>query len=133
MRILDRLADREPPTGRCNKYFKTLGINKTFTELWNSGGLFINYSSRNVAGEYADTHSNKKDIALHEWALVNKNHWMIAATLCHETAHCAGAPGGASNNAEKAVKECYFGDQLYDPTIVGQLESAYNELRTALA
>lgn len=46
---------------------------------------------------------------------------MIAATLVHEFAHIAGAPGGVSHAAEKAADQCGFKPQ-YDPTILGSVE-----------
>ncbi len=47
---------------------------------------------------------------------------MIAATIVHELAHVAGAPGGASHAAEKATDKCGFKPQ-YDPTILGSINS----------
>jgi len=45
---------------------------------------------------------------------------MIAATIVHEFAHIAGAPGGASHKAEKAADKCGFGPQ-YNPKIMGSI------------
>ena len=131
MRILDDLAAREPETGRCNKYFKTLGLDRTFSQVWQANDLFICYSPLDRNGLYASAHSGDKDITIHEWCLRTQNHWMIAASLCHEAAHCAGAGGGHA--AEKAVDQCYFGDQLYDPTIIGGLQNSLDDLRGRLA
>jgi hypothetical protein len=43
-----------------------------------------------------------------------------AATLVHELAHVAGAPGVPSRAAERTLPSCGFADQ-YDSTVVGEL------------
>lgn len=46
---------------------------------------------------------------------------MVAATIVHEFAHIAGAPGGASHAAEKAADMCGFKLQ-YNPAILGSIK-----------
>jgi len=54
--------------------------------------------------------------------LDNKNVWEVAATIVHEFAHIAGAPGGTSKSAEKSVKMCGFNLQ-YDKNIQGSIKT----------
>ena len=72
-------------------------------------------------GFYGATHSNDKDICISAWCLDNTNRWMVAATIVHEFAHIAGAPGGASHSAEKAADKCGFKPQ-YNPAILGSIK-----------
>ena len=146
MQILDRLAIREPPAGRCNTYFRTLGSGATFTSLWQNPTVFVNYSPSTTNGFYAACHSNNRDLTVTAWCLNTQNRWMVAATLCHELAHAAGAPGSppgpaaswtaaqtaTAHRAELAARQCYFGDQ-YDSTIVGSVDDLYRLLRTSYA
>lgn len=85
-------------------------------------GLFIDFSPSVSNGFFGATHSNDKDICISAWCLDTHNKWMIAATIVHELAHVAGAPGGASHAAEKAADKCGFKPQ-YDPTILGSINS----------
>lgn len=54
------------------------------------------------------------------WGLANRDAAVLrtAATLVHELAHCAGAAGGDSGDAEWTLNACGFPDQ-YDPDIRG--------------
>lgn len=128
MRILDNLAAREPENGRCNSYFKSLSAGSTFSGLWQRAATWVNYSPSVAVGFYAAMHSNDLDMTLTSWCCSSQNRWMIAATMCHELAHAAGAPGGASHAAELAADRCYFGDQ-YDSTILGSVDGLYRYLR----
>jgi hypothetical protein len=130
--IVDRAEGRMNIDGQCNNYFKTLGRTKTFRELWADDTIFINFSPSVTRGFYAAAHSNNKDVTVTAWCLDNNNFWMVAATLVHEFAHLAGAPGGASHAAERAVKKCYFNDQ-YDPTIVGSVQKLSQDLKKLAA
>ena len=132
MSILDNLAAREPPQGQCNAYFRSLGTGDTFSGLWRNPAVFVNHSPSVAVGFYAACHSNNRDLTLTGWCISTQNRWMIAATLCHELAHAAGAPGGASHAAELAAKRCYFGDQ-YDSTILGSVDTIYRYLRESYA
>ena len=105
----------------CNKYFKTLPKGKTFRDFWRDNSIFINFSPSLTNGFYGATHSNNKDICISAWCLDNTNHWMVAATIVHEFAHIAGAPGGVSHAAEKAADMCGFKPQ-YNPAILGSIK-----------
>jgi len=107
--------------GPCNTYFKTLPNGRTFRHFWRDNTIFINFSPSVINGFYGATHSNDKDTCLSAWCLDNTNHWMVAATIVHEFAHIADAPGGASHDAEKATDMCGFKPQ-YDPTILGSIK-----------
>ncbi|QDC10585.1 hypothetical protein FHY55_15660 [Oceanicola sp. D3] len=131
MRIMDELA-RLPATDQCNLYFKGLALGQTLTQLWLHGGIFINHSPDNPSPYTADTHSNNVDIAFHEAALLTSNHWVLAATLCHELAHCGGAPAG-THDAERAVHECRFGPDHYNPGFLGFNESAHRPRKFVVA
>src|SRR6185295_4550335 len=91
---------------------------------WRDGGLFIDQSPSVAAGFYGATHSRLGDIALTRWCLDRHDHWMVGATLVHELAHVAGAPGGGSHAAERAAHECGFVPQ-YNPTIIGSLQESF--------
>ena len=67
------------------------------------------------------THGNNKDITIASWCLDTQTTSMVAATLIHEAAHVAGAPGGKSHMAERAVDKCGFHAE-YDPELLGSLE-----------
>lgn len=120
-RIVDRLDTRIGLDGPCNRHFQSLPRGRSFHEQWRSIHLFINYSPSTAFGFFGATHSNNLDICISAWALDNHNRWMIGATIVHELAHTAGAPGGTSHAAERAVHRCGFADQ-YDPAIIGSLE-----------
>ena len=119
--IINRLDAKLDLQGPCNKYFKTLPKTKTFRHFWRDNTIFINYSPSLTNGFYGATHSNDKDICVSAWCLDNTNRWMIAATIVHEFAHIAGAPGGASHAAEKAADMCGFKSQ-YNPAILGSIK-----------
>jgi hypothetical protein len=119
--IVNNVNKKLDLAGPCNRYFKGLGANKSFRILWTDNSIFINFAPSNTVGFYGATHSNNKDVSVSAWCLDTKNRWMIAATIVHELAHVAGAPGGTSHAAEKAVDKCYFNAQ-YDKTIVGSIQ-----------
>ncbi len=125
--IIDRLDKKLNLYGPCNKYFKKLPKGKTFSDFWRDNSIFINFSPSTSAGFFGATHSNDKDVCITAWCLDTHNKWMIAATLVHEYAHIAGAPGGASHAAEKAADMCGFKPQ-YDPTILGSIEKLSKDL-----
>ncbi len=119
--IINKLDTKLKLQGPCNKYFKSLPKGRLFHHYWRDNTIFINFSPSVINGFYGATHSNDKDICISAWCLDNTNHWMIAATIVHEFAHIAGAPGGASHAAEKAADMCGFKPQ-YDPTILGSIK-----------
>ena len=132
MDILGDLAQREPSQGQCNSYFRSLGNGNSFSGLWQNPAVFVDHSPSTQLGFYAACHSNNRDLTLTHWCISTQNRWMLAATLCHELAHAAGAPGGASHAAELAASKCYFGDQ-YDTNILGSVDTIYRYLRSAYA
>lgn len=119
--IVNKLDAKLDLQGPCNKYFRKLPKAKTFRDFWRDNSIFINFSPSLTAGFYGATHSNDKDICVSAWCLDTTNHWMVAATIVHEFAHIAGAPGGASHSAEKAADMCGFKPQ-YNPAIVGSIK-----------
>lgn len=121
MEIINGLDARLNLQEPCNRYFRTLPKARTFRSVWRDHSLFINFSPSLTSGFYGATHSNDKDICVSAWCLDHKNHWLVAATIVHECAHVAGAPGGASHAAEKAVDVCGFKPQ-YDPAILGSIK-----------
>ena len=94
VQIIDRLNNKIDLYGPCTTYFKSLPKGKSFSELWNDALIFVNYSPAATKGFYGATHSNDKDICISAWCLDTHNKWVIAATIVHELAHVAGAPGG---------------------------------------
>ena len=119
--IINKLDAKLDLQGPYNKYFKTLPKSETFRSFWRDNTIFIKFSPSMTNGSYGATHSNDKDICVSAWYLDNTNHWMIAATIVHEFAHIAGAPGGASHAAEKAADMCGFKPQ-YNPAILGSIK-----------
>lgn len=119
--IVNKLDAKIDLQGPCNKYFKTLPRGKTFRHFWRDNTIFINYSPSVYNGFFGATHTGLKDICITAWCLDNTNHWMIAATIVHEFAHIAGAPGGLSHAAEKSADMCGFKTQ-YDPLLVGSIK-----------
>lgn len=119
--IIDRLDKKINLYGPCNQYFKSLPKGKSFSDFWRDNSIFIDYSPSAISGFFGATHSNDKDVCITAWCLDTHHKWMIAATLVHEFAHIAGAPGGVSHAAEKAADQCGFKPQ-YDPTILGSVE-----------
>src|SRR3990172_1047554 len=115
---LDKRIDIHDP---CNKYFNGLPKGNSFHHYCMQNDLFVDYSPSVAVGFYGATHSNDKDIAVTAWCLTNSNHWLVAATILHELAHVAGAPGGASHAAEKANDRCGFKLQ-YDPAIMVSIQ-----------
>ena len=93
---------------------------KSFSQFWNDASIFVNFSPDTTVNFYGATHSNLKDICITAWCLDTHNKWMIAATIVHELAHVAGAPGGTSHAAEKAAEKCGFKPQ-YNPLIQGSI------------
>lgn len=127
--IINKLDKKIDLQGPCNKYFKTLPKGKTFRHFWRDDSIFINFSPSLSYGFYGATHSNDKDICISAWCLDTTNRWVVAATMVHEFAHIAGAPGGASHKAEKAVDKCSFGPQ-YNPKIIGSIKELGAYLET---
>ena len=112
---------------------RVVGQGRDLHQQWNNPNLFIDYWPATnwpftTKKYFGATHSNDLDISISAWALDERNRWMIAATIVHELAHMAGAPGGSSHAAERAVRECGFGDQ-YDPDVQGSIQDISKYLR----
>ena len=109
-------------------YFRLLPFQKTLTSLLADATIWLSYEDN--PGRYGATSTrNYKDIAISSTAF-RKGRWVVLATLVHELAHVAGAPG-FSHAAEQAVLACGLGrrDELlrgkddprtpYEPGIIG--------------
>ena len=118
--IVNRLDRRIDLHGPCNRYFRNLPHGNSFRHYWRDDTIFIDFSPSMTSGFFGATHTNDKDITVSAWCLNKHNRWMIAATIVHEFAHIAGAPGVPSHNAERAVQQCGFGPQ-YASTILGSI------------
>lgn len=118
--IINQFEKKLDKCDPCNKYFKGLAKGKSFSQVWRDNTIFINYSPSLKSGDYGAISRSRKDICITAWCLDTCNRWMIAATIVHELAHAAGAPGGSSHAAEKAADKCGFKPQ-YNPNIVGSV------------
>lgn len=123
---MDELDARLELYSPCNLYFKSLQRGLTLRDLWRTGGLVISFWPNSPRGCCSSTHANNKDITIASWLLDTQGVSMIAATLVHEAAHAAGAPGN-THDAERAVKKCGF-DAEYDPMLMSNLELFSNLL-----
>ena len=121
MAVIDQLDKKINLYGACNTYFRSLPKSKSFSDFWRDNTIFVNYSPDTTPQFYGATHSNHKDMCITAWCIDSQNKWMIAATIVHELAHVAGAPGGTSHAAEKATNVCGFKPQ-YNPNIIGSLD-----------
>ena len=119
--MVSKLESQQNVYATCNMYFTKLARGKSLRELWASGDIFISCWPNSPRGEAGVTHSNNKDITIGGWLLDTQTVSMVAATIIHEMAHVAGAPGGQSHLAERAVDKCGFHEE-YDPEYYGSLE-----------
>lgn len=107
------------PCQRCNDYFRSLRPQSpvTFARLWGNPGIWINFfSSSSVFGV---TSLDGRDIGISNYRFDGS--WrQVAATIVHEFAHVAGAPGGVNGPlaAEDSLLYCLFAD-LHDPNARG--------------
>lgn len=113
------ISQRVAACGRCNSYFRTLrpGRPTTFAALWADAGLWINFFTS--SSDFGVTSLDGRDVGLSSFCFDGS--WRrVAATLVHELAHVAGAPGGsgASSAAEDALLHCLFPD-LHNPAARG--------------
>lgn len=125
--IVDQLNGRANLYGACNQYFRSLPRGLSLRGAWESQGVFIDFSPTMMRYFFGATHSNNRDIAISAWCLDTQNVWVVAATIVHEMAHVAGAPGGSSRSAEDSLNRCGLGTQ-FDPSAVGVLEQFSNYL-----
>lgn len=125
--IVDALDAKLDLYGPCNMYYQYLPRGLSLRELWRSKEIFINFCPVQIPGLCGWTDSTNRDITIFAWCLDTQRPSMAAATIIHELAHVAGAPGGNSHMAERAVKKCGF-DAEYDPKAVGTLDHFANSL-----
>ncbi|WP_076070165.1 hypothetical protein [Sphingomonas montana] len=114
-------------------YFKVLPFQKTLTSLLADKTIWLNYED-NPSRYGATSTNNYKDIAISSTAF-RQGRWVVLATLIHELAHVAGAPG-FSHAAEQAVLACGLGRRSelihdkddprtpYEPNILGMTRSS---------
>ena len=94
-------------TPSANTYFRGLPGGRTLTALLADASIWINYGPS--LGGWGQTDSvGGKEIALGGLAF-RTGRWSVLATMIHELAHSNGAPGGASQDAERAVLACGLG------------------------
>jgi hypothetical protein len=90
-----------------NTYFRGLPGGRTLTALLADSSIWVNYSPS--LGDWGETNAvGGKEIALGGVAF-RTGRWSVLATMIHELAHSNGAPGGASQDAERAVLACGLG------------------------
>lgn len=109
-----------------DKYFRSLG-RRSLSELLADRRIWINYTELYVRGIRGE---GSNEIGIGELAYVHGKE-QVLATLIHELAHIAGAPGGDSRAAEDALLHCGLGKKSeletgkddpstpYDPTARG--------------
>jgi hypothetical protein len=91
-----------------DKYFKSLPGKRTLTQLLADRRIWINYAPELYARGMRQEGSN--EIGIGELAYL-RGKMIVLATLIHELAHIAGAPGGDSRAAEDALIHCGLGKQ----------------------
>jgi hypothetical protein len=92
-----------------NKYFKTLPLGRSLTDLLNDGSIWLNHDPTDPDwGATSIPHPTEVSInpLSFRWG-----RWSVLATLVHELAHVNGAPGGNDKRAEEAVLHCGMGRQ----------------------
>jgi len=148
--IVERVAKHRP----CNAYFKSLPRGQTLADIIAGQNLLIGWLCPRKGGSAIELTVNPKDVAAGkvavEWAYragvyIALSQWPIAlgweyvaATLVHEFAHVAGAPGLAADAnpadpkiqssrkpdyhaAERALVHCLY-KAHFKPTTVGAVE-----------
>jgi hypothetical protein len=102
-----------------DKYFKSLG-KRSLTQLLADRRIWINYArDLQVRGIRQD---GSNDIGIGDLAYLRGKE-VVLATLIHELAHIAGAPGGESRAAEEALIHCRLGKK-------SELETGINDPST---
>jgi hypothetical protein len=125
-RALDYIDSKIKNHKPCNDCFRKLPRGKTLQEIWDSNQVWVNYFE--PRDRYGETRGNF-DIAVAEDAF-KKGKMMVVATIVHELAHIAGAPGGetlpdgAPNNQAESVLKCCLLTEMFDPNALGVLDDA---------
>jgi hypothetical protein len=127
MRIIERNIYKH--NVQCNRYFSHLPGGRTFDNIWEDASIWISLDPRPIKAFFGATDDTNKNITIYAQTF-HIGHWWAAGTLIHELAHAAGAPGGRSIQAERALKFCGLG-ALFDPGAVGiyprHTEKVYQE------
>lgn len=125
-RALDYIDSKIKKHKPCNDCFRKLPRGKTLQEIWDSNQVWVNYfEARDRYGEARGDF----DIAVAEDAF-KKGKMMVVATIVHELAHIAGAPGGARlsddtpNLQAESVLKCCLLSEMFDPNALGVLDDA---------
>jgi hypothetical protein len=121
MNYVDTKIKKHQP---CNACFKKLPRHKTLLEIWDSNDVWVSYFTTTAA--LGETRGDR-DIAVSESAF-KEGRMTVVATIMHELAHIAGAPGGKAledgkpnNQAESVLKCCLLGD-MFDPNALGAID-----------
>ena len=89
-----------------NKYFLHLQRRRSLTDLLADRSIWVNYSVK-LGTDYGQA-AGHDEIAIAPVAF-RMGRWTVLATIIHELAHCDGAPGRYSREAELAVLACGLG------------------------
>ena len=106
-----------------DKYFKSLPGKRTLTQLLADRRIWINYAPELYARGIRQEGSN--EIGIGELAYLSGKE-IVLATLIHELAHIAGAPGGDSRAAEDALIHCGLGKQSEADTNINDPSTPYD-------
>lgn len=114
----------------CNQAFTNLPGKVSFSDLWLDADVWISYNPNPRRGLYGVRLPGTKEIAISEFAFTQPQPYLVvAATIVHEMAHVAGAPGNTTD-AEDTLPACGFKDQ-YKSGLLGQLRGADPQVRRA--
>jgi hypothetical protein len=103
-----------------DKYFKSLPGKRSLTQLLADRRIWINYAFDWYGRGVRQPGSN--DIGIGDLSYLSGKE-AVLATLIHELAHIAGAPGGDSRAAEEALIHCRLGKK-------SELETGINDPST---
>ena len=122
-----RIARTMPSADR---YFRTLPLGRTLTDMLNDNTIWINHDP-NTAAEGLTNFAGGSEIAIGNPSF-RVGRWMVLATIIHELAHVDGVRGAtAPLAAENALLHCGLGKRSertsgvddphtpFDPTIRG--------------
>src|SRR5262245_18417027 len=120
--VLMRTVSDNSVMATCNTAFKNLPRGVTFADVLGDPDVWISYNPNDVGTVLGTT--LRMQITLCERAFTRPQpELVVAATIIHELAHVAGAPGGLSKTAEGSLLKCGYTDQ-WDSTVVGAAERA---------
>lgn len=100
----------------CDNAFRLLPGGRTFSQVWNDPGVWINFDPSRAQGDFGATRGREITVTAFSLAM---GRWTVAATLVHEMAHVNGA-SGTTHDAEATLRSCLLRG-LEDPTIIGQI------------